>query len=160
MKYRADNQEGNPAKMFRLRTIGFFKLKDLKNLNQYNAQPLEHRADEDGEGQSHKEDFMGVMTVLLEADEIKTVGRLPWTRLTREEEKKLKKSGNKEDWFTEVQDNIAVGLVWANVEELDDEECIPGLMHRDGKAWKWQEATSEEMNALDWPDKRNRNPIA
>ena len=140
LRYRTDNNDGNPARTFRLMGIGTYKKSDLARWGHTGPQlDAEGRKRREEEGrQIYGDRYLGEVNILFEAEEIKCGIQRPLYRFLPHEQAFF--ASISDTWFKELQNGVDIGFVWEPSAPGDGlPQLLPGEMYREGKVWKWKQ---------------------
>ena len=138
--YRTDN-DGNPARTFRMVGAGIF---EKKRLSDYTTAPLDVEArkrEEDEWRRTYGGDYLGVLLIVFEGEEIKAVLRQPLVRFGPEQIAYLRTIPD--NWLESAREIIDFGVVW-KLDAANPNQMLMGEMRREGKMWKWKQLQLDE----------------
>lgn len=146
LRYRPGNN-GNPARTFRLIGMGTYKKSDLAKWGRAGPQL-------DAEGRKRQEEawrteygerYIGSLTVLFEAEELKLGIQHPFLHFSPGEEAYLALADP--NWLDELRDNVDAGLVFEpSANGKGAQRILPGEMCKEGRVWKWKQLPLDDKS--------------
>lgn len=150
LRYRVDNNDGNPARTFRV--VGMAsctksEMAQYRRLRPPSDVVRNQRNEDDAWRRTYRDHYLGALTMLFEAEEVKCFIDRPLLRFEPQEE--IFRASVADQWFPTLQWGMDIGFVWQPSPRGDGlADMVPGEMRKDGRVWKWQ-ALTEETDVLE-----------